>query len=202
MYILVVVWSVCIFVAALASLAHLDTIVAPNVSKLEAARNVFVIAAGFIALPMALYGMHMKRRSLEIQEEDSARESSDEGDVGEDEGERLQIDYIRELVATHFDNIFSAAILPPPEEGQSPIPADVVRFAHFREFETALEVAINSRSSSLEDTSRSDLELAVANMKRAVNDLGLLERKVLPLNIAEQFYESFQKLQWLELPKR
>ena len=82
MYIFVVVWSVCIFVAALASLAHLSVIAAEDTTTLEAARNVFTVAAGFIAFPMALYGMHMKREDLQIKREE-AEKTSDEEDIGE-----------------------------------------------------------------------------------------------------------------------
>ena len=198
MYIFVVVWSVCIFVAALGALAHLDVIVTENTSTLEAARNIFTVAAGFIAFPMALYGMHMKREDLQIKR-DEAEKTLDEGDIGEDEGEESQVSYIRELVSTSFREILGANDVPPQEEGHSPIPADIVRFGLFRNFEAAFEVAIISRTSALESTRTADLQLALVGMRQTMNDLDFMERRLLPLPTAMAFYTEFQKLEWLGL---
>ncbi len=199
MFIFVVVWSTCIFVAALGTLAHLDVIVTENTSTLEAARNIFTVAAGFIAFPMALYGMHMKKEDLQIKRHEAGK-TSDEGDIGEDEGEE-QIYYIQRLISTHFEKIFSAPTFSPPEEGRPPIPSDAVRFALFTKFETAFEVAIESRTSSLGNQKRTDLKQALADMRRMMDNLLLTNRKTLPLAMARSFYEGLQNLQWLELPE-
>ena len=198
MYIFVVVWSVCIFVSALGALAHLDVIVTEDTSTLEAARNIFTVAAGFIAFPMALYGMHMKREDLQLKR-DEAEKTSDESDIGEDEGEKAQVFYIRELVSTSFEGILEASDLPPPEEGRPPIPADMVRFGFYRRFETEFEVAIISRTAALGNKRIADLQLALSGMRQTMNDLDFMERRLLPLPTAMAFYAEFQKLEWLGL---
>lgn len=199
MYVFVVVWSVCIFVAALGSLAHLEVIVTEETTTLEAARNIFTVAAGFIAFPMALYGMHMKREDLQLKR-DEAEKTLDEDDIGEDEGEESQIAYIRDLVSTSFKEMISATDLPPPEEGHVSIPADVVRFGLFRNFEAKFEVAIISRTSALGSIRKADLQLALTSMKQLMNDLEFANRRILPLATAASFYTAFQELGWLELP--
>ena len=198
MYVFIVVWSICIFVAALGSLAHLDSIATEETTTLEAARNIFTVAAGFIALPMALYGMHMKREGLRLQREE-VEKTSDEEDIGEDEGEESQISYIRDLVFTNFEKIFSATDTSATEKGQISIPADIVRFGLFRNFEAQFEVAIISRTSALNDARKTDLQLALTGMRQIMNDLEFNSRRILPLATAVAFYAKFQELGWLGL---
>lgn len=83
MFAVVIAACVCIFVGALGAVAHLDALIPEDSARLEDARNIFIMAAGAIAFPMALYGLHMRKSSLDLQRE-GAPKSPDEGDIGEE----------------------------------------------------------------------------------------------------------------------
>lgn len=114
---------------------------------------------------------------------------------------REQIPYIRDLIANQIKRILSATDLPPLEPGMEKIPADCIRFVYVREFQSALLVALSSRATALTYQEVSSLQKVLADLERAMTDLPLRKRGVLPEAIARSYYDSFQKLSWLGLPK-
>ena len=115
---------------------------------------------------------------------------------------REQIPHIRQLITTQAERIMSATDIPSPEPGQGPIPADRLRFVFFRELQSALLIALSSRATALTYKEISSLQRILADIDRAMTDLTLSERGVLPLTIAQSFYEQLEKLSWLGLPKK
>ena len=115
---------------------------------------------------------------------------------------REQIPYIRNLITTQTDRIFSAPDLPPPASGEKSVPADYVRFIIFRELQSALLVALSSRATALTYKEVSSLQKVLADIDRVITDLPLRERGIMPLTIAQSFYEQLQALSWLRLPDR
>ena len=115
---------------------------------------------------------------------------------------REQIPYIRDLISNQMGRILSATDLLPPEPGMAPIPADCVRFTFFRELQSALLVALSSRATALNYQEVSSLQKVLSDVERAMTDLTLLERSIMPAPIADSFYENLQALSWLGLPKK
>ena len=115
---------------------------------------------------------------------------------------REQIPYIRDLITNEADRILSATDLPPYAPGKEAIPADSLRFVFFRELQSALLVALSSRATALTYKEVASLQKALVDVDRGMTDLTLSERGIMPLTIAQSFYESLQALSWLELPER
>ena len=115
---------------------------------------------------------------------------------------REQIPYIRDLIASQMERILSATDLPPPAPGQEPVPADCVRFVFFRQLQSALLVALSSRATALTYKEVSALQKILADVDRAMTDLPLRERGIIPLTIAQSFHKELQSLSWLKLPSR
>ena len=115
---------------------------------------------------------------------------------------REQIPYIRDLITTQAERILSATDLPPPAPGQEPVPADCVRFVFFRELQSALLVTLSSRATALTYKEVSSLQKILADIDRAMTDLPLRARGIMPLAIAQSFYEQLEALSWLGLPKK
>ena len=115
---------------------------------------------------------------------------------------REQISYIRNLMSTQIKRILTATDLPPYASGKESIPADCVRFVYFREFESAFLVALSSRTTELTYKEIFSLQKIFADIDRAITDLTLRERGILPLTIAESFYQKLKDLDWLKLPDR
>ena len=113
-----------------------------------------------------------------------------------------QIPYIRDLIASQMDRILSATDLPPHRPGAEPIPADRLRFVYFRELQSALLVALSSRATALTYKEVSSLHKSLADVDRTMTDLTLGERGIMPLTIAQSFFENLQSLSWLRLPNR
>ena len=115
---------------------------------------------------------------------------------------REQIPFFRNLITTQTERILSATDLPPPAPGQEPVPADCVRFVFFRELQSALLVALASRATALSYQEVFSLQTILADIDRAMNDLPLRERGIMPLPIAESFFNKLTALAWLGLPAR
>ena len=113
---------------------------------------------------------------------------------------REQIPYIRNLITMQTERILSATDLPPPASGKEPIPADCLRFVFFRELQSALLVALSSRATALTYKEVSSLQKILADIDRAMTDLTLRERGILPLTLAQSFYKQLKALSWLRLP--
>ena len=115
--------------------------------------------------------------------------------------------YIRDLIANQMDRILSATDLPPYKPDAEPIPADRVRFVYFRELQTALLVVLSSRATALTYTALtykevSSLHKIIADTDRAMTDLTLNERGIMPLAIAQPFFASLRSLSWLGMPNK
>lgn len=115
---------------------------------------------------------------------------------------REQIPYIRNLIAMQAERILSATDLSPPAPDKAPVPADRVRFVFFRELQSALLTVLSSRASALSYQEVFSLQKILADVDRAMTDLTLRERGILPLPIAQSFYEQLKALTWLGLPDR
>ena len=111
-----------------------------------------------------------------------------------------QVRYIRHFVTTHMRTILKATTLPSPEQGKNEIPADMVRFASFREFQAEIDATVSHRASALSYMEIHSLQKIMKTTSKSMTDLTLQERKVLPLSIAESIWDNFQKLEWLDLP--
>ena len=103
---------------------------------------------------------------------------------------REQIPYIRNLIAGPVKTILTADDLPPPKPGENPIPADCVRYVIFRKLQSDLEVAISSRATALKYHEVSALREVMAQTDLALTGLNLHDRKIMPLTIAEGFYDG------------
>ena len=112
---------------------------------------------------------------------------------------REQVRYVRHLVVRHMRTMVSAARLPPPERGKDSVPADLVRFAHFRVFEAEIDAAVAHRTSTLSYKQVYSLQRVVRTMKNVMTDLPL--QQTLPLPIANSMWEKFQQVEWLNLPQ-
>ena len=115
---------------------------------------------------------------------------------------REQIPYIRDLIASQREKILSATDLPPFKPGGEPLPADCLRFVFFRELQSALLVALSSRATALSYKEVSSLQKILADVDRAMTDLPLRERGIMPLSIAQSLFEELHALKWLRLPDR
>ena len=115
---------------------------------------------------------------------------------------REQIPYIRNLITTQIDRILSATDLPSPTSGQESIPANSIRFVFFRELQSALLVALSSRATALTYQEVSSLQKILADIDRVITDLPLRKRGIMPLTIAQSFFEQLQALSWLGLPDK
>ncbi|MCY4513556.1 MAG: hypothetical protein OXC69_00225 [Candidatus Tectomicrobia bacterium] len=115
---------------------------------------------------------------------------------------REQIPYIRDLIATQRERILSATDRPHPEPGQDLIPADHLRFAFFRELQSALLVALSSRATALTYKEISSLQKILADVDRTMTDLPFRERLLFPLALAQSFFGQLEALTWLRLPNR
>ena len=111
-----------------------------------------------------------------------------------------QIPYIRNLITMQTERILSATDRPHPEPGKEPIPADRLRFVFFCELQSALLVALSSRATALTYKEVSSLYKILADIDRAMTDLPLREHGILPLAIAQSFYDELKTLRWLRLP--
>ena len=112
---------------------------------------------------------------------------------------REQIPYIRKLIAGPANTILTANDLPHPEPGGNSIPADCVRYVLFRKLQSDLEVAISSRATALKYHEISALREVMAGTDLVLTDLPLHNRKIMPLKIAEGFYDRVLGLRWLGL---
>ena len=116
-----------------------------------------------------------------------------------DRGE--QIPYIRDLIAGQVDAILTTNDLPPPEPGGKPVHADRIRYAIFRRLQSDLEIAISSRATALKYHEVSALRKVIADTDILLTSLTLHDRTVMPLDLAEDFYEDVRGLCWLGLPE-
>ena len=114
---------------------------------------------------------------------------------------REQIPYIRNLIAGPVKTILTADDLPHPKPGENLIPADCVRYVIFRKLQSDLEVAISSRATALKYHEVSALREVMAQTDLALTGLALHDRKIMPLTIAEGFYDGVRELCWLGLPR-
>ena len=114
---------------------------------------------------------------------------------------RDQIPYIRDLIMMQAERILRANDLPPPAPGEASVPADRIRYVFFRELQSALLVAHSSRATALTYKEISSLQKILADIDRAMTDLTLRERGIMPLTLAQSFYDQLKALSWLRLPK-
>lgn len=115
---------------------------------------------------------------------------------------RKQMGFIRNLVASKFEQILSATDLPPPEPGEPPPSADNVRFGFIRELQSRLQVALSSRATELTYEEVAPLHEFLAALDRVFADIPQLrERFILPLPMARNFYDDLQSVSWLKLPE-
>ena len=114
---------------------------------------------------------------------------------------REQKTYIRNLIAGPVKTILTADDLLPPEPGGNPVPADCVRYVIFRKLQSDLEVAISSRATALKYHEVSSLREVMARTDLLLTNLTLHARKIIPLKIAEGFYDDVRGLCWLGLPR-
>ena len=123
--------------------------------------------------------------------------------VGKVIARREQTSYIRKIITSYANDIFSATDLPPPPEpGMGPIPVEAVIFLHYNTFQKTLQVALSYRASALNYKRLASLQEKLASAEKTMSNLTLQKRKILPLKFAAGFYEEFQKLDWLKLPDR
>ena len=115
---------------------------------------------------------------------------------------REQIAVIREDILKHSKKIFSAIDIPgPPDSNIEIVPADMSRFANYRNLETALEVAFSSRSNALSYKQLSALQAFIEGLRKSLSDLNLDKKKRLPLQqIYRPSYEKLAEEKWLRLP--
>ena len=113
-----------------------------------------------------------------------------------------QISHIRNFIEPQIERILTATDIPPHASGRKPIPADCVRFVYFRELESTFHVALSSRVTALTYKEIFSLQKIFVDIDRAITDLTLRERGILPLTIAESFYQKLKDLDWLKLPDR
>ena len=114
---------------------------------------------------------------------------------------REQIPYIRNLIAGPAKTILTADDLPHPKPGENPIHADFVRYVIFRNFQSDLDVAISSRATALKYHELSALREVMASTDLALTGLTMHDRKIMPITIAEGFYDGVRELRWLGLPR-
>ena len=76
-----------------------------------------------------------------------------------------------------------------------------IRYAIFRRLQNDLEIAISSRATALKYHEVSALRQVVAGTDIELTSLNLHHRKVMPLKIAEGFYDGVRGLCWLGLPR-
>ena len=112
-----------------------------------------------------------------------------------------QITYIREFIDTEIRRILDATDLATPE-GREPITADRLRLVYFRGLQSELKVALSNRVTALTYKEVSSLQLVLTNFERAITDLSLIERGVIPLHLCQTLHKQFQDLIWLGLPKK
>ena len=96
--------------------------------------------------------------------------------------------------------ILTANDKPHPKPGENPIPADCYRYVIFRKLQSDLDVAISSRATALKYHELSALREVMASIDLALTGLTLHDRKIMPLTIAESFYDGVRRLRWLGLP--
>ena len=70
------------------------------------------------------------------------------------------------------------------------------------ELESTFHVALSSRVTALTYKEIFSLQKIFVDIDRAITDLTLRERGILPLTIAESFYQKLKDLDWLKLPDR
>jgi hypothetical protein len=114
---------------------------------------------------------------------------------------REQKTYIRNLIAGPVKTILTADDLPHPKPGENPIPADCYRYVIFRKLQSDLDVAISSRATALKYHELSALREVMASTDLALTGLTMHDRKIMPITIAEGFYDGVRGLRWLGLPR-
>ena len=110
---------------------------------------------------------------------------------------REQKTYIRNLIAGPVKTILTANDIP----GENPISADRLRYVIFNKLQSDLDVAISSRATALKYHELSALRKVMASIDLALTSLTLHDRNIMPLTIAESFYDGVQELRWLGLPR-
>ena len=113
-----------------------------------------------------------------------------------------QISYIRDLIVTKAELMFSATDIEVPHVKEKPIPGDLVRFTYFRDLRSSLLVALSSRATTLSYKEVSSLQKVLADIDRLMSDLTLNKGKTMPMTIAKKFYDNLQSLNWLGLPDK
>lgn len=112
--------------------------------------------------------------------------------VGKAIARHEQVSYIREIITSYANDIFSATDLPHPKPEMGPISADTVIFLHYTTLQKNLQVALSYRASALNYKRLAALQEKLAGAEKVMSGLTLNKRKALPLSIAVGFYEEFQ----------
>jgi len=113
---------------------------------------------------------------------------------------REQTAHIRNLVTDGMEPILSAKALPPLPGQSNPIPADSIRYAHFRTLQDHLRVAVLYRGTHLTYQEIASLQKVLANIESMCTALGMHANKSMPLEVVDAFDADLQKLEWLGLP--
>ena len=115
---------------------------------------------------------------------------------------RNQITYLRDLILNHRENILSEGDMPIANSAGRVVSGDLWRFMKFRELQSGLKAAVSTRTSALTYKEVSSLETFLEHVDRAMKDINLESRQVLPLLMSQDFYDQLQSLSWLRLPGR
>ena len=115
---------------------------------------------------------------------------------------REQIPYIRDLIASQREKILSATDLPPYKPGGGPVPADCLRFVFFANFRALYLLRYLRERPRLRIRKCLPCKKILTDVDRAMTDLTLRERGIMPLGIAQSLFEKLQGLRWLRLPNR
>lgn len=112
---------------------------------------------------------------------------------------REQMEFLQSLITTSLERILHASEITTIVPGKEEISGDAVRYIYFSDFYHAITVSLNFRAGRLNYQEISSLRHELSDFHRVVGDLTLSERKVLPLNLANDLYKRLRKLNWLGL---